>query len=490
MTSRQERLPVIEMLARHVGTDWLSLCCPGHGGGVDADPDVVTLLGRGAFRADVTQVPGIDDLLAPEAEIREAQELAAETWGARRTWFLTNGTTSGVHAALLAVCRPGDVVVAPRASHRSVLEALILTGAVPAWVPCEVDPVFGCALPPTDAAWEETLALSPRPPRLALLTRPTYHGDASSLGLMRRLAEKGLMVVVDEAWGAHFGFHPRVPASACTSGADLVASSTHKTCGALSGGSMLHLCSDRVDGERVAAAVRLVTTTSPYYGVLASLDGARRQMALHGQEVVESTLAGADCLRRGLGLLEGVHVAGTDRVGTLPGVAGTDPTRVLFSLRQRGYDGYAVAAILRERCRVQVELADAFSLLMLFAPSVDPGRLDDVLAVLASLPSLSPLPLREETGLPPAAEARAGLRAVMTPREAFFSPRESVDLASAVSRVAAEAVCPYPPGIPLWVAGEEISASALATLKDHRMRGGCTQGLDSSHLPRLQVISR
>ena len=466
------------MLAAYRARRPLELCCPGHRGGAQTDVDLLALLGEGAFVHDVTQVPDIDDLLHPQGPIAEAQRLAADLWGARDTHFLVNGTTSGVQAAFLAVCRDGDRVAIPRACHRSVVEGLILSGAVPVWVDCPIDPCFGCAVPPSP----HVLAEAARGARMVVSTRPTYHGDVAALPW--DTPDEGPIRLVDEAWGAHFGLHPHLPVSACRTGADLVVNSTHKTAGALSGGSMLHRCSSRVDPDALASAVRLLTTTSPYYGVVASLDGARRALALHGETRLGSALAAARRVRAELSLVDGVDVADGRRVQQFEGIAAIDETRLVLSAARRGWSGRALADALREAVNLEVELADARSVIASVSGELD-GHHAGLLpgAVAAILEKLEP-PERPFTGI----LASVSPRVAMPPRQAWAAPYERVALERAVGRVAAEMVCPYPPGMAVVSYGEEITEAVVDTLRALRERGLRVQGGGDPALHTLRVV--
>lgn len=497
------------MLAAYRAARPIELCCPGHRGGRQADAETVRLLGRKAFEHDVTQVPGIDDLLMPAGPIVEAQRLAADLWGARETHFLVNGTSSGIHAAMLTVCAAGDLLGIPRAAHRSVVEGLILSGAMPRWIPCSVDPVFGCALPPTEAAVLEAA----RGARMIVLTRPTFYGDVAGLTWVHSLASYDTILLVDEAWGAHLGFHPETPPGACRAGADLVVNSTHKTAGALSGGSMLHLCSGRVDGERLASAVRMLTTTSPYYGTLASLDGARRNLAVHALERVSAILAATRRTREELAAIPGIDVAGPERSERFEAVSAFDETRLCFSALKGGLTGTEVAEALRREHGIQVEHAEERCVVAQLCGDVDAAA---SVALVAALRDIL-LSSRERTYAGSSAQTvrrgggaltgtHAGVRArqrefpvrevappivpesAMSPREAFQSPHARVCLEQAAGRVAAEMVCPYPPGMPLLCYGERITAEIVDVLKTLRSQQIRLQGCADGSLSTLAVV--
>lgn len=468
----------MEMLTAYRARRPLELCCPGHRGGAQTDDSLVKMLGKGAFAHDVTQVPDIDDLLHPQGAIAEAQHLAAALWGARDTHFLVNGTSSGIHAAFLAVCREGDRVAVSRACHRSVIEGMIISGATPVWVDCAVDPAFGCAVPPP----AEALRRAAEGARLVVVTRPTYHGDVTDAAWLAD--SSGPIRLVDEAWGAHLGLHPDLPVSACRLGADLVVNSTHKTAGALSGGSMLHRCSERVDADRVTAAVRLLTTTSPYYGVLASLDAARRDLALHGARRFGRALAGARAARADLSAIDGVAVAGPERVQRFAGVTAFDETRLVFSAADRGWSGRALADALRETMRIEVELADARAVIAQVSGHLDARRVVRLAEAVGRILAARTSPEAPFAGVPPTVSPQV----VMPPREAWLAAHERVPLARAEGRVAAEMVCPYPPGAAVVSYGEKISPAVTDILTRLRGSGLRVQGCSDPMLETVCVV--
>lgn len=468
------------MLAAYRAGGPVEFCCPGHRGGAQTDSALVDLLGSGAFVHDVTQVPAIDDLLHPRGAIADAQRLAAELWGARDTHFLVNGTTSGIQAAFLAVCGAGDGVVIPRACHRAVVEGLILTGAVPTWVDCPIDPVLGCAVPPPSACVRALVEGA----RMVVTTRPTYHGDVADLPWRDADDDSGAVRLVDEAWGAHLGFHPDLPVSACRAGADVVVNSTHKTGGALSSGSMLHRCSDRVDAEALASAVRMLTTTSPYYGVIASLDGARRTLALQGETRFGAALTAARRVREGLAAIDGVDVAGPERAARFEGVAAFDETRLVFSAARRGWSGRALADALRARLRIEVELADARAVIAQVSGPVDAERIAPLPDAVAAI---------VDGGASPEAPFKGVLASVspvvaLSPREAWAAPHDRVPVERAVGRVAAEMVCPYPPGMAVVSFGERVTSEVADALRWLRTRSLRVQGCGDPTLQTLRVV--
>src|SRR5919198_1554040 len=247
---------------------------PGHKGGPGADPGLRFALGERALAVDLPQdIEGID--LGPSPTPYErAEALAAESYGAARTWFLTNGATQGNHALCLALAPLGAQIVAQRNSHASIVDGLVLSGGIPSFVAPEYDEDLGITHCVTPAALEA-----------ALRDAPEAHAA-------------GVPLVVDQSWGPHFGFHEDLPPTALSQGADAMLTSTHKIAGSLTQSAMLHVgASGRVDLGAVGRALRLLRSTSPSSLLIASLDGARRQLALHGEQLLFETLEAIEVAR-------------------------------------------------------------------------------------------------------------------------------------------------------------------------------------------------
>src|SRR5947209_7176531 len=330
---------------------------PGHKGGPGADPGLRFALGDRALALDIPQdIQGID--LGPSPTPYErAEALAAEAYGAGRTWFLTNGATQGNHALAPALAPQGARVVAQRNSHASLVDGLVLSGGMPAFVNATYDDELGMAHGVTPDALRDALAAHPDA-TAAFIVSPTYYGMATDVAGCAEVAHAaGVPLVVDQAWGPHFGFHPDLPPGALREGADAVVTSTHKIVGSLTQSAMLHVApTGRVDAGRVARAIRLVRSTSPSSLLLASLDAARRQLAVHGEALLHETLAASRRVREQLAGTPDVAVVGPELVGR-PGIVAWDPLRLVLDVRRTGRSGYAVADALRNAYDVQPELA-------------------------------------------------------------------------------------------------------------------------------------
>jgi arginine decarboxylase len=459
---------------------------PGHKGGLGADPELRFGLGDRALWLDIPQdIWGVDIGPAP-TPYAEAERLAAEAHGAARTWFLTNGATQGNHALCLALAPLGTHVVAQRNSHASLVDGLVLSGGVPAFVPPEYDAELGMAHGVDPAALERALAAAPEA-RAVFVVSPTYYGMAADVaGCVAVAHAAGLPLVVDQSWGPHFGFHEALPPSALHQGADAVVTSTHKIAGALTQSAMLHLGhGGRIDAAALARTVRLVRSTSPSSLLLASLDGARRQMALHGEQLLHETLQAITACREKLLTIPGIGMVDSAFVGR-PGVAGYDPMRIVVDVRETGRTGYEVADALRRSYDAIPELATQATIVFL----VGLGERREALLRLAGDLEEVVKRIAREGSTAPIVRPPATLRNEMAvaPREAFLGRAEELAVDAAVGRVSCESIAGYPPGIPALLPGERISAETVAYLRELVASGARLHGASDPRFERIHVL--
>jgi lysine decarboxylase len=459
---------------------------PGHKGGEGADPGLRHALGDNALLIDIPQdIHGID--LGPSpTPYQEAERLAAEAYGAQRTWFLTNGATQGNHALMLALAPLGTRVVAQRNSHASLVDGLVLSGGVPSFVAPEYDDELGMAHGVTPQALAAALDAAVDA-KAVFIVSPTYYGMAADVEGCAEVAHAhGVPLVVDQAWGPHFGFHPDLPPSALAQGADAVLTSTHKIVGSLTQSAMLHVAATgRVDVATVGRAMRLLRTTSPSALLLASLDAARRQLAVHGEALLHETIAAAARTRARMAKIPGIALVDGDFVGR-PGVAGWDPMRLVVDVRGTGCTGYEVAEALRVAYDVQPELATHATMVLLLGIGQSPVSLE---RVAGDLDEIVKRIAREGTAdaLVRPTKALENEMAV-TPREAFLGEAEIVGVDEAVGRISCESIAGYPPGIPALLPGERITAEAIAYLRELRDAGARLHGASDPAFETITVL--
>ena len=459
---------------------------PGHKGGEGADPGLRHAIGDAALLIDIPQdIHGID--LGPEpTPYRQAEQLAADAYGAERTWFLTNGATQGNHALALALAPLGARVVAQRNSHASLVDGLVLSGGLPSFVAPEYDDELGMAHGVTPEALGAALD-STADARAAFIVSPTYYGMAADVeGCAGVCHERDVPLVVDQAWGPHFGFHPDLPPSALAQGADAVLTSTHKIVGSLTQSAMLHVArTGRIDIRRLSRAMRLVRSTSQSALLMASLDGARRQLAVHGEALLHEAIAAAARTRTKMAKIPGIALVDGQFVGR-PGVAGWDPMRLVIDVRGTGCTGYEVADALRRAYDVQPELATHATMVLLLGIAESPVSLE---RVAGDLDEIVKRISREGTAdaLVRPTKALENEMAV-SPRDAFLGDAESVPVDDAVGRISCESIAGYPPGIPALLPGERITAEAIAYLRELRDAGARLHGASDPSFETITVL--
>jgi lysine decarboxylase len=459
---------------------------PGHKGGEGADPGLRTALGDRALLLDIPQdIEGIDVGPSPTPYER-AEQLAADAYGAQLTWFLTNGATQGNHALCLALAPPGERVILQRNSHASLIDGLILSGGSPSWVAPEYDSELGMAHGVAPEALGEALARTPEA-RAAFIVSPTYYGMAADVQACAEVAhEAGAALIVDNAWGSHFGFHDALPRSPLELGADAMIASTHKIVGSLTQSAMLLVASgDRVDVGAVARAVRLVRSTSPSSLLLASLDAARRQLAVHGEALLDRTILAATRARAAIAAVPGCSVLGDDLVGR-PGIGGWDPLRIVIDVRGTGCTGYEVAAALRASYDIFTELATHATLVLVLGLSQPVDQLERLAHDFAETVRRIARPAQAvAVSRPPAALEH---ETVLSPREAFLGRGEAVPVDQAVGRISCESVAGYPPGVPALLPGERVTAEVITYLRELTAAGARLHGAADPTFSTVRVL--
>ena len=479
-----QRAPFVEALERYRAAETVPFTTPGHKLGLAADPQLLVLLGADVFAADVWL-----NTVVYEDTLRAAEALAADAWAADRSFYLVNGSSSGNQAFLLATLQPGDEVVVARDIHKSLLVALIQTGARPIYVTPRLHPSLGCGL--GIAAADVQAALDAHPAtKLVALVSPSYCGVASDLTTIVDVAHaRGVPVYVDEAWGPHFAFHPALPRSAMESGADGAVTSAHKLLAGLSQGSVLHVRGMRIDVGRIAATVRMTQTTSPLLPILAALDACRRQMALTGKALLERTIELAEEARRRLRDLPGLAVVGPDCLGDA--AYDYDPTKLVVDVHGLGMTGYEVEQALRERFVIAPEMSDLVGVMCLVTIGDTRKSIDRLVGAFSHLSRER----RPTAGFAVGSVLRssgaiiAATEQALSPREAFFARARAIPLVEAVGEVAGELVVPYPPGIPVLVPGELITAAKVEYLRDGMKHGMYVCGPADPQLATIRVVA-
>jgi arginine/lysine/ornithine decarboxylase len=486
-TVNHDEAPVLDALADYHRRRHTPFTPPGHKHGRGADPRVRAALGDDVFRNDLLATSGLDDRSGSGQVIQRAEQLMADAVGAEQAFFSTCGSSLSVKSAMLAVAGRHGRLLVGRDAHKSVISGLVLSGLQPAWLHPQWDAELHLAHPPSPEDVERALD---RDPDVAgvMITSPTPYGTCADVARIAELCHgRGLPLIVDEAWGAHLAFHPDLPSSALSLGADLVISSIHKIVGSLTQSALLHLGHDSLlELDVVDRCVTLLESTSPNSYLYASLDSARRAAAVNGEELLSETLSALRATRRAVRAIPDLDVL-DERLAGAPGVFDYDPLRLAIDVRGTSCSGYDLARRLREEHDVQMELAGENVMVAVFGMSEDATAAGERLvnALRRVIDDVSAARPEEAEVLfappPPWGEL------VMTPREAFLGPQEVVPAREAIGRVAAESLAAYPPGIPNVLPGERLSAETLDYVQQALDHGGALRGASDRKLHTLRV---
>ncbi|MFF4448431.1 aminotransferase class I/II-fold pyridoxal phosphate-dependent enzyme [Streptomyces sp. NPDC001502] len=482
--------PYAEAVLGHAGRDWLRLNVPGHAAAPGSD-----LAGFFGSRITALDFPplldGID--LGPDTPLDRALALAAEAWGARRTWFLTNGASQGNQIASMVAPALGRTLVVQRSVHSSVIDGLVLSGLDAVFVQPSVDPGQGIAHGVTAA--DVAAALERTPDAAAVyIVSPSYFGAVADVRAIADTAHAaGVPLIVDEAWGSHFGFHPCLPASALSSGADLATSSTHKLAGSLTQSAMLHLAegpfADLLE-PLVDRAFRLVQSTSASALLTASLDLARRSLVTDA-DTTGSSVGAADRVRAAVRAL-GRFTVVSDGFHAFPDIVGADPLRIAIDTRAGGITGHEARRRLFRDHQIMVEVATGAAIVAVIGAGSVPDT-DRFVEALHTLPS----PLSADSTDAHAHAHAGGMPRLpapgatkLTAREAFLSPALVVAAQEAVGRISADTLAAYPPGIPNVLPGEVVTAEAVRFLqRTAAAPNGHVRGALDPGVTRLRVVA-
>jgi lysine decarboxylase len=484
----QHETPYLDALRAYADRHPGRFHVPGHKGGPAADRRMVEAFGERALEMDIPALTqGVDAGPTP-TPFQQAQALAAEAWGAHRTWFLINGASQGNHAACLALAHYGDRVLVQRNVHSSTIDGLILSGLRPTFVAPQLDAELGIAHCMTGDSLRAALDSEPRPAGVIVVS-PTYFGAVADVRSLAAIVhDDGLPLIVDQSWGAHLAFHDELPEDALSCGADLVISSTHKIIGSFTQSAMLHLGrsgAELLNEHVIDRAVTLVESTSPNSLLLGSLDAARRFAAVDGRELLSETIEGLKHAREAIAALPGLAVLDEQLTGR-PGVFDYDPLRLAIDVRGLAINGYELARLMHELDDINLELASEHVIVAVFgigeaAREYGARLVKGLEHVVEQIDDASTVAPRPFSPPPPWGPLE------MTPREAFLGAQEVVPFERAVGRIASESLAAYPPGVPNVLPGERLTAETFAYIKEMLEHGGALRGQSDRTLRTTRV---
>lgn len=482
---RQSRTPLFSGLIQHVNRNPVQFHIPGHKGGKGMDPQFREFVGDRVLSIDLINIAPLDDLHNPNGVIKEAQALAAEAFGADHTFFSVQGTSTAIMAMILSVCRPGEKIIVPRNVHRSILSGIIFSGARPIFLHPVMDHKIGIAHGITTRAVQSALEKHPDA-KGVLVVNPTYFGIAANLAEIVRVShDYGVPVLVDEAHGVHIHFHDKLPLSAMQAGADLAATSVHKLGGSLTQSSILNLKGSHVSARHVQVVLNMLTTTSTSYILMASLDVARRRLALYGHDMIERALELASRARQAINKIPGLYCVGDEILGS-EATFDYDPTKLIIHVKELGITGHDVEVWLRQHHNIEIELSDMYNILCLVTNGDSEESVDRLITALQQL-SDEFYPTRKQTD-PIRVHVPEIPELALSPREAFYADVETVPLQESLGRIVAEPVMVYPPGIPIVLPGEIMSQTNLDYILENKAAGLPVMGPEDRTLGTIRVI--
>ena len=480
MQLNQNRAPIHEALERFRQMRVVPFDVPGHKRG-RGNPELTAFLGERCVNLDVNSMKPLDNLCHPVSVIREAELLAADAFGAAHAFLMVGGTTSSVQSMVLTACKGGDEIILPRNVHRSVINALVLCGAVPVYVNPDVDQKLGISLGMTRESLQKAIREHPKAVAV-LVNNPTYYGVCSDLRAIVRMAhEAGMLCLADEAHGTHFYFGTSMPVSAMEAGADMAAVSMHKSGGSLTQSSLL-LCGPQVHPGYVRQIINLTQTTSANYLLMSSLDISRRNLATRGRQVFHQVADMAQYAREEVNAIGGYYAFGKELCNG-NSVFDFDPTKLSINTRSIGLAGIEVYDILRDEYDIQIEFGDIGNILAYLSMG---DRIQEVERLVSALAEIRRRYQRDSSDL--LRQEYIDPIVVTSPQEAFYAEKVSLPLRQTQGRVCSEFVMCYPPGIPILAPGEQITAEILDYIQFAKKKGCSMTGPEDPDISRLNVL--
>ena len=476
----QERAPIYEALEKFKKMRVVPFDVPGHKRG-RGNPELTALLGEKCVSMDVNSMKPLDNLCHPVSVIREAEELAAQAFGAAHAFLMVGGTTSAVQSMILSVAGRGDKIILPRNVHRSVMGAMVLCGAVPVYVNPECDERLG--IPPGMKLSQVEKAIRENPDAKAVLVNnPTYYGICSDLrGIVALAHAHGMLCLADEAHGTHFYFGEGLPVSAMAAGADMAAVSMHKSGGSLTQSSLL-LTGPAMQEGHVRQIINLTQTTSGSYLLLSSLDISRRNLALRGREAFGHVVELAEYARSEINAIGGYYAYARELING-DSIFDFDVTKLSVHTLDIGLAGIEVYDLLRDEYDIQIEFGDLGNILAYLSIGDRPREIERLVSALAEIRrrfARSKTGLMEHEYIDPVV--------AVSPQEAFYAQKESLPLTDTAGRVCSEFVMCYPPGIPILAPGERITREIIDYIRYAKEKGCSMTGPEDPAIERLNVL--
>lgn len=480
MALTQDNAPIYEALERMRRMRVVPFDIPGHKRG-RGNQELTDFLGEACMSVDVNSMKPLDNLCHPVSVIRDAEDLAAQAFGADSAFFMVGGTTSAVQSMILYACKNGDKIIMPRNVHRSAINALILCGAVPVYVNPDVNNTLGIALGMSVSQVEQAILENPDA-KAVMVNNPTYYGICSDLKKITELAHAhGMLVLVDEAHGTHFYFGDNFPLTAMAAGADMASVSMHKSGGSLTQSSFL-LMGRNVNSDYMRQIVNLTQTTSASYLLLSSLDISRKRLALHGRDIFSKTVEMAEYAREEINAIGGYYAYSRELING-DSIYDFDISKLSIFTLPIGLAGIEVYDLLRDEYDIQIEFGDIGNILAYISVG---DRNRDIERLISALSEIKRRFGKTESGL--LTQEYINPIVAETPRNAFYGGKRSLPLDEAAGCVCSEFVMCYPPGIPILAPGELITDEIIKYIKYAKEKGCSMTGTEDINIERLNVL--
>ena len=479
--SDQSRAPIFEALERYKSMRIVPFDVPGHKRG-KGNPELTKFLGEKCLTVDVNSMKPLDNLCHPVSVIKEAEELAARAFGAQHAFFMVNGTTSAVQSMIMSVCKRGDKIIMPRNVHRSAINALIISGAVPVYVNPSINKQLGIPLGMSVADVKKAIEQNPDA-KAVLVNNPTYYGICSDLRTITKLAHQhGMKVLVDEAHGTHFYFGENLPVSAMAAGADMAAVSMHKTGGSLTQSSFLLSNHPDLHQGYIRQIINLTQTTSGSYLLLSSLDLSRRNLALHGKGIFARVKELAQYAREEINKLGGFYAFSSELIDG-DAIFDFDTTKLSVHTRDIGLAGIEVYDLLRDEYDIQIEFGDIGNILAIISVGDNMFVMERLISAMAEIKRIYQ---KDKAGMYD--HEYINPEVVMTPQEAFYAAKRAMPIEQSAGQICSEFVMCYPPGIPILAPGERITQEILDYIAYAKEKGCFLTGTEDIYIENINVV--
>ena len=464
---KQNNTPFFSEMKKYIESDPTCFDVPGHKMG-NFDNDLEEYAGKTLYKLDVNAPIGLDNLYHPHGVIKEAEDLLADLYNVDEALFSINGTTGGIMTMIIGTIDAKEKIILPRNVHKSIINSLILSGAYPIFVMPDTDPETGIANGVKIDNYIKAMDENPDA-KAVFVINPTYFGVTSNIKKLAKEAhERNMIVIADEAHGSHLYFHEDLPLGAMAAGADISSVSLHKTFGSLTQSSAILINKERINVSRIKKVYAMLSSTSPNHILLASIDVARKRMALDGHKLLSNTLDLARKTRERINKIRGFHCLDKSYLDG-NGRFDIDETKLVINTSEVGLSGFEIFKLMREVENVQMELGEISELLAIFTIGTTQKDADRLVEGLQKI-SDKYYDITDIKTIPHFSYSFPEL--IVRPREAFHAPSKVISLDDAVGEISAESIMIYPPGIPLAIPGEIITQNAIDLLHFYEKEGG------------------